>query len=418
MIAAGIIAEYNPFHNGHAYQIQKTKELSHADYIIAAISGNFVQRGAPAILDKFTRTYEALANGADFVFEIPVLFATASAEYFAAAGIALLSALGCIDLVSFGCETPDLMLLSKIAEILENEPLEYKTFLASYLKQGIPFPAAREKAMLSYIPGQKGGVSAILSAPNNILALEYIKALRQQKSSIRPFPILRNDSGYHATDFKQKYCSASAIRNLLLNEKEQIQRHGSLAKTLSKYVPLQTAGHLLSPDAKFLTEQDFSKILYYKLLMERESGFYGYADVSREFSNRLIRALSGFTDYESFCRILKSKEITYTRISRCLFHILLNIKTTDYENAKTHGRIPYLRLLGFRKEAAPFFREIKKHAKVPLLTRPSKYASSLDKSAASMFLKDAAASDLYYGMLAQKSSAAQKNEYQRSLVIF
>ena len=148
MNTIGIIAEYNPFHNGHSYQLKKAKELFHADYVIIAMSGNFVQRGLPAVLDKFSRTEMALKNGADFVFEIPTVFATASAEYFAAAGIGLLDALGCVDAVSFGCETPDLPLMSYVAEILAHEPKDYKTRLHSYLKNGEPFPAAREKAVI------------------------------------------------------------------------------------------------------------------------------------------------------------------------------------------------------------------------------------------------------------------------------
>ncbi len=149
MKTIGIIAEYNPFHNGHAYHIRTAKEAFCADRVIIAMSGNFVQRGAPAITDKFSRTAAALQNGADFVFEIPTVFATASAESFAAAGIALFDALGCVDAVSFGCETPNLTLLSQIADILANEPADYKKSLSAHLKKGEPFPAARERALLA-----------------------------------------------------------------------------------------------------------------------------------------------------------------------------------------------------------------------------------------------------------------------------
>ncbi len=339
MKITGIIAEYNPFHNGHAYQIQKAKEQSHADYIVVAMSGNYVQRGAPAILDKFSRTRAALKNGADFVFEIPSLWASASAEYFAAAGISLFHALGCVDTVSFGCETADTALMTKTARLLSIEPPEYASFLSGYLKQGFPFPAAREKAVVSYFAQKKEDVSitalsSLLHEPNNILALEYMKCLIQNNLPITPLPILRQGSGYHDTNTGEDFCSATAIRTCCLKprteessqELKQINRNAILP-----YVPEETANLLSHPDTCFLTENDFSAMVYYKLLGEKEKGFAEYADGSFELSNRICRRLSDFRDYESFCKLLKSKEVTYTRISRLLLHILLHHRQSDYE---------------------------------------------------------------------------------------
>lgn len=420
MKAVGIVAEYNPFHNGHAYQIRQAKEVSRADYAVVAMSGNYVQRGVPAMLDKFSRAYLALSGGADFVFELPTLWATASAEYFAAAGIALLDALGCVDAVSFGCEALDLPLMSHVAEILSKEPPEYRRLLSDSVRQGRSFPAAREQAMLSFLRQTQNSessvsesrLSAMLRSPNNILGLEYMKAIMQSGSSLLPLPVLRRGSGYHSADLCQEYCSASAIRKWIFDTPGPEQK-----EALSRHLPPETAEKLLDPNACFLTEKDFSEILFYKLLCERDDGFSGYADVSEDVSNRIRRSLSCFTDYKSFCETLKSKEITYSRISRNLLHILLNIKKTDYETGKRCGQIPYLRLLGFRKEAAPFFSELKKSARVPLIAKLSRYDALLEADARALLRQDIFASDLYYGVLAKKSGILQKNERQRSIVI-
>ena len=414
MKAVGIIAEYNPFHNGHAYQIQKAKELSGADYAVVAMSGNFVQRGAPAIINKFDRAAAALQNGADLVFEIPTLWATASAEYFAGAGIALFEATGCVDAVSFGCESDNLPLMSQIANLLAREPEEYSRILAEGMKQGMTMPAAREKAVLSYLKAQNlhlanESASGLLSSPNNILALEYLKALRCRQSNIRPLPVLRKGSSYHDTEFSREFCSAGALRRHLLQSPPD-------TSNISDYVPPESVSDLSSPNTCFLAEEDFSEMLYYKLLCERENGFADYADSSAELSSRIKSSLRGYSGYHDFCKCLKSKDMTYTRISRALLHILLNIKKTDYENGKRLGYIPYLRLLGFRKEAACLLGEIKQRASCPMIARPKKDSAPLNPMAYAIFERDVFASDLYYGVLAQKNKTSQKNEFQRGLV--
>lgn len=412
MNAVGIIAEYNPFHNGHAYQIQKAKELSRADYVIVAMSGNFTQRGAPAIINKFDRASAALQNGADFVFEIPAVWATASAEYFAAAGIAMFEAMGCVNAISFGCETDDLPLLSQIADILEREPEEYSAMLLKGMKQGMTMPAAREKAVTACLAAQCGGFSdedaaKLLNSPNNILALEYLKALKRQNSKIRPLPVLRRGSAYHDTELSKEFCSAGALRRSLLRPSADTEK-------IPYYVPPKGQALLTGPDICFLTEEDFSDMLYYKLFCEKEHGFANYADVSGELSSRIRNALGRYAGYKDFCERLKSKNMTYTRISRALLHILLDIKKTDYENGKRLGYVPYLRLLGFRNEAACLLGKIKNTA-CPVITRPKKDISTLSSGACALFEKDVFASDLYYGVLANKSKAPQKSEFQRGL---
>ena len=422
MKTVGIIAEYNPFHNGHAYQIQKARQAAQADFVIVAMSGNYVQRGAPAILDKYIRAKMALLNGADFVFELPVPFATASAEAFAASGIALLDALGCIDAVSFGCETPNLPLLSSAADILAREPKSYRQSLAAYTKAGLPFPAAREKAFADYLTQQSSlsdsfaqclpeSLSNLLGSPNNILALEYLKALNRSRSPIRPLPIGRIGNGYHAADLDQAYSSATAIRRYLLTPSPD--HHN---RDISDYVPDNIAACLHLPNTHFLTEQDFSQALYYQLLLKQNQGFLAYADSSPALSNRILHALPHYMDYRSFCEQLKSKEVAYTRISRLLLHILLNITKSGEAANPTARTLPYLRLLGFRKEAACLFGVIKANASLPIVTKPAQAQTYLSPEAYAIFQKDIFASDLYYGILAQKSGQAQKQECRRGLI--
>ena len=219
MKVVGIITEYNPFHNGHAYQIQEIKKRTGADYVVVAMSGDFVQRGTPAIIDKYARTQMALSCGVNLVIELPTLWATASAEYFAMAGVTLFEKMGCVDILCFGAETDDLPLLSVLAEIIAEEPDGYRELLSVYLKEGLAFPVARGKALCSYLKEQEksasatqefssknvvlnlDAVSSILSEPNNILAIEYLKALKRRNSSIQPYLLKREGAGYHDTEF-------------------------------------------------------------------------------------------------------------------------------------------------------------------------------------------------------------------------
>ena len=206
MNVIGIIAEYNPFHNGHAYQIAHVKKNLHADYIVVAASGDYVQRGEPALLDKYTRARMALSSGADLVLELPVLWSTASAELFADAGISLFEKTGCVNGICFGAESGDLALLRRIADVLADEPAALKASLKRNLKSGNTFPKAREAALLSYfadaadqdgaLPVSTETLSSLLASPNNILALEYLKSLRRRASSITPYLLKREGAAY------------------------------------------------------------------------------------------------------------------------------------------------------------------------------------------------------------------------------
>ena len=216
MKVVGIIAEYNPFHNGHKYQIDRIRKETNADYIIIAMSGNFLQRGVPALCDKQSRAKMALSCGADLVIEIPTLWATASAEYFARGGVSLLASTGVVTHICFGAESDDLDSLLEISSILKEEPDIYRDVLSNSIRSGNTFPIARKNALIAalpHIPTEK--LDELLDNPNNILALEYLKAM---PNHIQPILIPRKGAGYHDTEIDTELPSATAIRKAILSD--------------------------------------------------------------------------------------------------------------------------------------------------------------------------------------------------------
>ncbi len=403
----GIIAEYNPFHNGHKYLLDTSKAISGADYTIAIMSGNFVQRGGPALTDKHTRAEMALRGGADLILELPPYYATASAEAFAYGAVSILNSLGTVDTLSFGSECGDLGLLTSIASLLVTEPEEYRLLLRSKLNLGMNFPSARATALSEYLGSDKS--FQILSSPNNILGIEYLKALNRQESNIRPLTITRSDNGYHSEDIKGEFCSASAIRKALLS---------SVPLSELSYALPESSACLLSSSQNriaFVSENDFSEVLYYRLLSERDRGYEKYPDVSEELSDRIKNKLSAFRDYSSFCDILKTKEVTYSRISRCLLHIMLDL--VDAPSKDIPPAIPYVRVLGFRKEAENLLSAICNHSSIPVITKLTDAKNSLSDKDYLRFQNDLRISQFYLGIAAQKRKSVPINEYTHPMII-
>ena len=211
-----IIGEYNPFHNGHAYHLQNTKEITNADCVIAIVSGGFVQRGNVSLIDKWSKADMALSNGVDLVIELPTVYSISSAENFAYGAIKILNSLKVVDTLSFGSEFCDLDVLEKIADTLIEEPPEFKTLLEHELSRGVSFPKARENALLMYLNDIRKYAN-ILSSPNNILAIEYLKALKRTKSKIKPMAIKRVNVGYNDLGTKNNFASATAIRQKIID---------------------------------------------------------------------------------------------------------------------------------------------------------------------------------------------------------
>lgn len=448
----GIIAEYNPFHNGHAYQIKKIKEDLHADFVVVAMSGDFVQRGAPAIIDKYARTQMALNCGADLVIELPVLWATASAEYFAIAGVTLFDKMGCVDGICFGAETDDLNTLSMIADVLADEPEHYRKTLSSYLKGGMAFPAARSKALCDYFaqifPSASfesshrndvvhlDVVSSILNEPNNILAIEYLKALKRRGSSLVPHIIKREGAGYHDENIAK-----SADIEVLTHPFTQTNNTISVPTASATAIRKVLAGHVgttdsQSPDAltsampasalevlkeystsfALIHTNDFSSILGYKLLTSDSNTLADIGDSNPDVANRLFKNRMSFSSFEQFCELNKSKDVTYTRISRILLHLILNINNQDYQFGKDLDYIPYLRILGFRKDASALLKELKNTSQIPIISKLADTSTLLDENALTLLEKDIFAADLYSQVCAYKNKKTSHSEYTRNIV--
>lgn len=421
----GIIAEYNPFHNGHKYQLEESRRLTNADHTIVVMSGSFVQRGAPALADKHIRTEMALRCGADLVLELPALYATASSEYFAAGAVALLDKLGVATHLCFGSECGDVGQLERIAAFLLEEPLWYSAALKQFLKQGLSYPDARARAISTAACREAGthtfseDCASILCSPNNILGIDYIKEIIKRKSRLIPFTIKRIGAGYHDDAISSAVSGVSLPSPVSALAIRRTLQEGESAASIRPHMPREAALLLESCLAqnRAVYADDLSGILYYKLLTEREQGYEAYLDVSRDLSNRILGSLNRFTGFQAFCDLLKTKAFTHTRISRCLLHILLGIKKTDMEYGRALDYIPYARVLGFRRSAAPLLGQIKNCSSVPLITKAADTKKSLPPEADRLWELDILTSEIYKGIAYGGTGRPAPHEFSTPLVI-
>lgn len=430
MKIVGLIAEYNPFHNGHLYHIKKAKEITGADAVIVVMSGDFVQRGAPAIMPKHIRAEVALEAGVPLVLELPVCFSTGSAEYFAAGAISLFEHLGCIDSICFGSECGDYDTLEKIARTVTEEPQDYKALLKRFLSQGISFPLARQWALKEYF--HDDNLSKVLEQPNNILGIEYLKALHKQNSSMKACTIKRIVSDYHDDSLNSGYSSASAIRKLLAHAGHSIhlEDHARTSSGMFDEPSLSEVLMRLEQEVpksciRFLEDthyirypvysNDFSALLGYKLLTETYESLTEYLDVNEELANRILRHSNHLITIDQFCQLLKTKDTTYARISRCLFHILLDIKQSHMDSYKKAGYCQYARVLGFRKDSQKILSLIKKYSDTPLITKLS-HADALSETGQRMIAGDIFAANLYERIVTEKYKEPFINEYTQQIV--
>lgn len=418
MKTVGIIAEYNPFHNGHLYQLKKAKEITGADFAVVVMSGDFTQRGTPAVFDKYTRCRLSLLAGADLCIELPVVYATASAELFAKGAVSLLSALG-VDALCFGSECGELAPLREIASLLFAEPPAYKEALNKALKEGLSFPSARAVAVrkcahAGSLSGADVTASDVLASPNNILGIEYLKALlaleKNGQHAPVPYTIKRKGDGYLShTLSEESFCSAMALRKGIAEGNPDLLRYvpESIRQEFSDTCQTKSA----------LCADDFSGMLFYKLLSEKDSGYDSYLDVSSDLSDKIRKNLGTFTTFSAFCEnSLKSKDITLTRVYRSLLHILLSIKKEDLPAAA-----PYARILGFREASFEVFGCLSKE-NIPLLSRLKDASSLLSPEALSCLSKDIFAAQLYEHVRMQHMLHMQKDdcpfvsEYSRPVI--
>ena len=388
MQTIGIVAEYNPFHCGHQYHIAQSKlQCPEADGIIAVMSGNFTQRGEPAIFDKWTRTKAALQGGADLVLELPTAFATRSAGYFARGAVLTLTATGIVSHLSCGVEnTPQQDMaytLQQIAALLADEPEPYREALQHSIGEGMAYPQARQKALQElHISGAE-----LLDTPNNILALEYLQNIVSDNLPITPLLIPRAGN-YHAehipTDAKQ-FASATAIRKLILEDNRtwQNQMPDLCAQTLSEH---------LSKAYPPMHIDDFLHPLLFLLRRTTPSELQTMAEMTEGLENRILEAAHrDIHSVNDLCMAIKSKRYTYTRIQRTLLHILLNFTEQYAANEPA-----YIRVLGFNATGQKLLKEMKKNAQLPVLIRPARQKNELSEQGRKLLDLDVRATNLYY----------------------
>ncbi len=415
MKITGIIAEFNPFHKGHEYLVQEIAKNS--DYTVVIMSGDYVQRGAPAIFNKYTRTAMALSCGVDAVFELPLRYACASAPYFAGASIAALVNMACVDQLYFGSEAGSISLLKEINQLMSHPTPEYNHLLKEALSKGKSYPAARASALRSCsfeentsLAGQKEQILALISEPNNILALEYLHYMDVYPSSMNAVTLKRKGAGYHELQREEdKLPSASMIRHAI-----------SLGDYESASIAIPPKAQSIFRQAleqkQNLTTFDLSYQLRYRLLNTCSDELSSYLDVNEDLAHRIMASLPQLYDWDSFCEKIKSRNLTYTRVSRSLLHILLNIKNYHLSKAPEEV-VPYLRLLGFKKKSSPLLSEIKKNCQVPIISKLADRHRQLNTNALQMINQDIWASDFYESIISMRNRTPFIQENSQRIVI-
>ena len=383
----GIIAEYNPFHNGHLYHLLKSKEKANADCTVAIIGGNFTQRGESSLIDKWTKAEMAIANGVDLFIELPTLYSISSAENFADGAIKILNSLKIVDTLSFGAETEDLNKLNIIANILYNEPKEFKLILEEKLSKGISFPRAREEALIQYL--NDSSYSTILSSPNNILGIEYLKALKKHKSKIQPISIKRKDAGHLTLDYNGEVTSATAIRNLIKNNDTKRAKKFLTPASYTILMDEIKNGHFVQDISLF------ENIIIYNLRNMTLTEISNLPDVSEGLENLIKKAANSCNTIDEFINIVSSKRYTETRIRRILLYSLLKITKKDMNLSKKIT--PYVRVLGFNEKGKKLVSQISKaNPKVSIITSVKKFIdSNPNKNLQTLLDKDIFSTNVY-----------------------
>ena len=384
----GIIAEYNPFHNGHLFHLNESKKLTGSSYTVAIMSGNFAQRGNTSIIDKWSKAKSAIECGVDLVVELPVLYSTSSAENFAEGAIKILDSLKVVDYLSFGAETVDINLLNNIATVLNEEPKEYKSLLSEELKKGLSYPKARENALMIYLNDIKK-YSNVLSSPNNILGIEYIKALKKYNSIIQPIAMPRHESGHNDLNYHGNIASSTAIRNITKNNGFDILRKLMPEPSYTNLIKNIKVGHVV-PDLSV-----FEKEIIFNL---RKMSIYDISqlpDVSEGLEFAVKNAANSCNSLVELLNIIKSKRYTQTRIQRILLYSLLGITKKDIAISKKTQ--PYVRVLGFNEKGKYLISEVAKaNPKLNIITSVKKFTDkNLNRNLKSMLEKDIWATDVY-----------------------
>lgn len=399
MKAAAIICEYNPFHNGHEYHIMETKKKTGAEYVIALMSGNYVQRGTCAIMDKKIRAKAALLCGADLVIELPLFAATASAPDFAMGAVSLLHKLGVVDYLSFGSECQEINKLKAIASFLIKYEKEIEIGIKELMSCGHSYPKAKELYLCEHLHDLS--LIEILKQPNNILGIEYLKALLRLNSPITPVCIQRVANDHHSMDLTPSISSATSIRNTL--EQNKID-------PLFSRVPDSThelyKKHYMKDFPVCIN--DFSLLL--------QSCIYSYDSltkidgISKDFSDRLLNKIRPTMSFEQLIEACKSKNITWSKISRNLLHITLGMSKEQMLLAKKYQMAPYYQILGFKRCSSSLIRDIKKNSTLPMIRHLRPLTDPLNSDQQILLAVEQYAHQLYHAVIGQKFHTTLKDE--------
>lgn len=404
MKIAGLVVEYNPFHNGHLHHLKRSMELTNATHSIAVMSGNFLQRGEPALFDKFKRAEIAVSNGVDLVVELPTLFACQSAEFFAHGAVSLLNSLNCIDSICFGSEEGNIDLLLEISKILIDEPDEFKSILKEKLDEGILFATARSTALYEYISRnnilnlKEEKLHDILSSSNNILGIEYIKSLLKHKSSIAPYTITRIQSSYNSNTISSNICSATAIRESL--------RKGNSLSEISSVIPLETL-NLISKHIDNGFNPMFDEF-YFDVIRELVARDFDklsdYFDISEGIENKIYKSIFLTSNLSELQQSIKSKRYTLTKVKRMLNNILLGITKEDMNLVKDINKLPYIRVLAFNDKGREILKKIKLNSDIIIINKFSNINFNNDPIFETLIKYDIKSTNIY-NLLYYKSNS-------------
>ncbi len=368
----GIVSEYNPFHNGHIHHLELSKQLTKTDFTVAVMSGNFVQRGDTALVDKWTRTEMALKGGIDLVLELPTVYAISSAENFADGAIKILNSLGVVDYLSFGSEIGEISPLNDVASILYKEPKEFSSLITAQLKSGLSYPRAREIALSQFF-GTSKKYTDILNNPNNILGVEYLKAIKKHRSHIKPLTIKRDYSDYNSKTVKNGIASATAIRTMIQNK-----------KNVHRVVPFETYELLdeAIQNGKIIPDLSvFEKEILYILRKMTLSEIAALPDVSEGLENRIKLAANTVNNLNDLISNIKTKRYTYNKINRMLLHIIAGLTKQDNKNIK----LDYIKILGFNNQGQSYLNKIKKDISIPTTPNKDSYIYKYELKAAYLY---------------------------------
>jgi len=405
----GIICEYNPFHNGHLYQLKESIKMVQPDYVVCIMSGNFVERGNTALINKWARTEMALNCGVDMVIELPTIYSISSAENFASGAIKILNSLGDDVYLSFGSECGDIAILDKFADILYREPPEYVTMLNHELSKGLSFPKARENAMLLYINDIRNSAN-VLSGSNNILGIEYLKQIKKTNSKIKPITIKRIGTEYNSTSTNNNIASATAIREMLLSK--------TSVRSLMPKAAYSILKEELGNGRFVLDVSKFEREIIYKLRCMSLEEIESLQDVSEGLEHKIKNAANSCNNLVELISKIKSKRYTLTRINRILLYALLDITKEDYMNSQKVA--PYLRVLGITEDGKYLLSELSKKKKLNIITSVKPFLDKTKnnnnmKILKSMLEKDILATNIYTLGYAKNSEA--NLDYTKKLIV-